>query len=43
MPKASKADDDLLIEAREAFDRAKDYENDNRLEYIDDLKFARLG
>ena len=39
----SKKDDDLLIEAREAFDRAKDYENDNRLEYIDDLKFARLG
>ena len=34
--------DDVLSEAREAFDLAAETENENRLAYIDDVKFARL-
>jgi hypothetical protein len=35
--------DDLLAEAREAFDCAQDFENENRTEALDDVRFARLG
>ena len=34
--------DDVLSEAREAFDLSAEVENDNRLAYIDDVRFARL-
>lgn len=34
--------DDILSEAREAFDLAVETENENRQAYIDDVKFARL-
>jgi hypothetical protein len=36
-------DDDLLSEAREAFDEAVQAESDNRAEALDDLRFARLS
>ena len=39
----SLSDDDLLIEAREAFDEAEEAEEENRRDGLDDLKFARLG
>lgn len=35
--------DDILAQAREAFDCAVDAENENRLEAANDLRFARLG
>src|SRR5690606_27201427 len=35
--------DDLLKEAQEAFDLARQAENENRVEALDDLRFARLG
>ncbi len=37
------SDDDILKEAREAFDRVADAEAENRREALDDLRFARLG
>jgi hypothetical protein len=37
------SDDDILKEAREAFERAADAEAENRRDALDDLKFARLG
>lgn len=36
------ADKDEMAEAREAFEQASSAENDNRNDFIDDLKFARL-
>jgi len=39
----SLSDDDLLIEAREAFDEAEEADEENRRDGLDDLKFARLG
>ena len=39
----SKKDDDLIIEAREAFERCGDKEQGNRQNWIDDVRFARLG
>ena len=35
--------DDILDQAREAFEQARDAENDNRELWLDDVKFARLG
>lgn len=35
--------DDLLREAREAFQRASDVENDNRQTALEDIRFARAG
>ncbi len=35
--------DDILKDAREAFDIAVDFESDNRRDGLDDLKFARMG
>ncbi|RAK60873.1 hypothetical protein DJ021_14160 [Phenylobacterium hankyongense] len=37
------SDDDILKEAREAFELAADAEAENRREALDDLRFARLG
>jgi hypothetical protein len=37
------ADKDILAEAREAFDQAVEAETDNRKDFVDDLRFARLG
>lgn len=37
------SDKDDLKEAREAFEQASEAENENRLAFIDDKKFARLG
>ena len=37
------SDDEILREAREAFDRAAEAEAENRREALDDLRFARLG
>jgi len=37
------SDDEILKEAREAFERAADAEAENRREALDDLRFARLG
>lgn len=37
------SDDDLIKEAREAFELAADAEAENRREALDDLRFARLG
>lgn len=37
------SDDDLIREAREAFELAADAEAENRREALDDLRFARLG
>jgi Phage P22-like portal protein len=37
------SDDDILREAREAFELAADHEAENRREALDDLRFARLG
>lgn len=34
---------DLLKEAREAFEQARDAENHNRLTFVDDMRFAKLG
>src|SRR6185369_2105244 len=36
------ADKDILEEAREAFDNVVDAEGDNRDDFVDDLRFARL-
>ena len=36
-------DDEIIREAREAFERAADFEAENRREALDDLRFARLG
>jgi len=35
--------DDILKEAREAFDLCQEVESDNRVAALDDLRFARLG
>jgi len=37
------SDDDIIKDAREAFERAADAEAENRREALDDLRFARLG
>jgi hypothetical protein len=37
------SDDEIIREAREAFQLAADYEADNRRDALDDLRFARLG
>jgi hypothetical protein len=37
------SDDEIIAEAREAFDRCADAEAENRREALDDLRFARLG
>jgi hypothetical protein len=37
------SDDEIIREAREAFERAADAEAENRREALDDLRFARLG
>jgi hypothetical protein len=37
------SDDEIISEAREAFERAADAEAENRREALDDLRFARLG
>ena len=37
------SDDEIIKEAREAFERAADAEAENRREALDDLRFARLG
>jgi hypothetical protein len=37
------SDDDILAEARAAFELASDAEAENRREALDDLRFARLG
>jgi hypothetical protein len=37
------SDDDILAEAREAFQLAADAEAENRREALDDIRFARLG
>ena len=41
--RGSSEDDDLLAEAKEAFGRAQDAENDNRKTSLDDVNFARKG
>lgn len=40
--KAEPAPEDILERARKEFDRAKEAEEDNRTEFLDDLRFARL-
>lgn len=35
--------DDFLTDVREKFERAAEYENDNRLRGLDDLRFARMS
>lgn len=37
------SDDEIIREAREAFERAADAEAENRREALDDVRFARLG
>lgn len=37
------SDDEIIREAREAFERAAEAEAENRREALDDLRFARLG
>jgi hypothetical protein len=37
------SDDEIIREAREAFELAADYEAENRRDALDDLRFARLG
>ncbi|MDB5497625.1 MAG: hypothetical protein JWP28_1656, partial [Phenylobacterium sp.] len=37
------SDDEIIREAREAFELAADAEAENRREALDDLRFARLG
>jgi hypothetical protein len=37
------ADDDLLKEAKDAFQEVEECEHDNRSDALDDLRFARLG
>jgi hypothetical protein len=41
--KSSSSDDDLIKEAREAFQRAEDAESDNRKAAIESITFARAG
>lgn len=41
--KATKSDEDILSEARTAFTRAEEFEAKNRQNWIDDVRFARLG
>jgi hypothetical protein len=36
------ADKDILADAREEFDRVVEAETDNRNDYVDDIRFARL-
>ena len=40
---AEKDTDDLLTEGRKEFQRCSDYENENRLVSLDDIKFSRLN
>jgi hypothetical protein len=37
------ADDDILSDARDAFALCEEAESENRLEALDDLRFAKLG
>jgi hypothetical protein len=37
------SDEDILLEAREAFDRAQEFWSENRNDFVDDVRFARLG
>jgi hypothetical protein len=37
------SDDEIIKEAREAFELAADAEAENRRDALDDLRFARLG
>lgn len=39
----TKKNDDLLAEGRKCFERARDKESNNRKNWIDDVRFARLG
>jgi hypothetical protein len=41
--KKSSAEEDLLADAKDEFDRISEIENDNRECYIDDIRFARDG
>lgn len=41
--KKSTSDEDLLANARKAFTRAEESESTNRANWIDDIRFARLG
>lgn len=41
--KKSSSDEDFLEDALECFERTAEAENDNRIEALDDLRFARLG
>lgn len=34
---------DVIAEAKEAFEAAQEHENENRLDALDDIRFARLG
>lgn len=43
MAEDTKSPEALLIEAREAFQRCHDAENENRKTALDDIRFARLG
>src|SRR6185295_6624325 len=36
-------DDDLLAEAKEQFTQCEEAESENRIDALDDLKFAKLG
>lgn len=39
----AQSDDDILEEAKELFEEAREHESHNRKEALDDLRFARLG
>lgn len=39
----TKADDDLLSDGKEAFANCEEAESENRIDALDDLKFAKLG
>lgn len=41
--KAATSDEDLLADAKKAFSRAEEAESENRANWIDDVRFARLG
>lgn len=40
---ADKTDNDILTEARTAFEKIQSSEQDNRAAYLEDIKFAKLG
>lgn len=41
--KSTTSEEDILSQARDAFERAEDVESHNRQNWIDDVRFARLG